>query len=179
MDLNNEKNISTEQSSSQTNSWISHAYEHNSGPRRSQKTTGQRTQASDSRGSTQTVSTLTSEEQETLLTFPKAARLLERRDFLFLQQRGKKRHSQNFLVITAPAQQQRSRLGITASRRFGNAVVRNRMKRLLREFFRIHQTLITPARDIIVIPKAGAQHLTLLQIEEELGKALSIVRKPR
>jgi ribonuclease P protein component len=175
MDLNNEKNVSTEQSSSQTNPWVSHAHEHNCGSRRSQTTARQRPQTADSRRAPEARTTLTATGQEQLRTFPKSARLLERRDFLFLQQRGQKRHSQHFLIITAPAQQQRNRFGITASRRFGNAVVRNRMKRLLREFFRTHRAEITPARDIIVIPKAGAQQLTLPQITAELGKALAIV----
>jgi ribonuclease P protein component len=111
-----------------------------------------------------------------LLTFPKEARLLARREFLLLQQRGKKRQGQHFLVITAPGRTQRSRLGITTSRRFGKSVDRNRMKRLLREFFREHQHALFPAVDIVIIPKAGAQELSLLQIDAELERLLSLPR---
>lgn len=100
-----------------------------------------------------------------------------RREFLSLQQRGKKRHSPHFLVVTAPARTHKSRLGITTSRRFGNAVARNRMKRLLREFFRVYRDHIHPASDIVIIPKAGANQLALTQIAEELGRTLSIVRQ--
>ena len=171
MDLH-EKNISTKQSSSQTNPRISRSDEHNRRSRRSQETSRQRTQTPDCNGSTETSASLKALNGP----FPKSVRLLERREFLFLQQKGKKRHSQHFLVATAPAQSEYSRLGITTSRRFGNAVVRNRMKRLLREFFRIHQALISPVCDIVVIPKAGAEQLTLAQITEELGKVLSIVQ---
>lgn len=111
------------------------------------------------------------------LTFPKAARLLSRREFLFLQQRGKKLHGPHFLVITAPSRIQRSRLGITTSRRFGKAVDRNRMKRLLREFFRERQQAFLPAIDIVIIPKAGALQLSLAQIDGELERLLSLSKR--
>jgi ribonuclease P protein component len=52
-------------------------------------------------------------------------------------------------------------------------VVRNKMKRLLREFFRIHRTKIFPEQDILIIQRVGAHTLGLAHIAEELGKALS------
>lgn len=112
-----------------------------------------------------------------LLTFPKETRILARREFLLLQQRGKKRHGQHFLVITAPGRTQRSRLGITTSRRFGKSVERNRMKRMLREFFRGHQHALFPAADIVIIPKTGAQELSLSQIDAELERLLALPRQ--
>lgn len=168
----NEKNISTKQSSSQTNPRVSHPNEHDRRAGRSQETPRQRAQTLDCHSATKTGASLKVPNG----SFPKSVRLLERREFLFLQQKGRKRHSQHFLVATAPAQRGHSRFGITTSRRFGNAVVRNRMKRLLREFFRTHQSLITPACDIVVIPRAGAEQLTLAQIIEELRKAFPIAQ---
>ena len=106
--------------------------------------------------------------------FPKAVRVLARREFLFLQAKGKRRHCPHFVVVTTLAKGEKSRLGITTTRRFGNAVVRNRMKRLLREFFRTHQARITPAQDILIIPRAGAEKLEFIQVVEELGRALAI-----
>ncbi|MBI3300547.1 MAG: ribonuclease P protein component [Deltaproteobacteria bacterium] len=100
--------------------------------------------------------------------------MLARQEFLFLQNRGKRRHCPHFVVVTAPARGSRSRLGITATRRFGNAVMRNRMKRVLREFFRTHQAYIAPAQDILIIPRTGANALRFAQVAEELGRALSI-----
>ncbi len=167
-----EKNISTKQSSSKTNPRVSHSDEHHRGSRSYQETARQGTQTPNRHGSAKAGAPLSASNG----SFPKSVRLLERRDFLFLQQKGRKRHSQHFLVATAPALGQYSRLGITTSRRFGNAIVRNRMKRLLREFFRTHKALIIPACDIVVIPRAGADQLTLAQVSEELGKALSIAQ---
>ncbi len=49
------------------------------------------------------------------------------------------------------------RLGLSVSRKIGNAVVRNRWKRLLREAFRLSRLDLPPGIDIVVIPRAGAE----------------------
>lgn len=108
---------------------------------------------------------------------PKAARILLRREFLALQRKGKRRHTPHFVLITAKTHIGRSRLGVTATRRFGNAVVRNSMKRRLREFFRQHQAYIIPAQNVLIIPKTGAGALSYHQIEQELKRALSLATK--
>lgn len=50
----------------------------------------------------------------------------------------------------------RCRLGLSISRRVGNAVVRNRWKRLIREAFRHQQAKLPPGLDIVVRPRRGA-----------------------
>lgn len=67
-----------------------------------------------------------------------------------------------------------SRLGITASRKVGNAPVRNRVRRLVREFFRRSRTDIVPPRDIVVIAKPGAHTVSYSAVERELSKALEL-----
>lgn len=49
-----------------------------------------------------------------------------------------------------------ARLGLVASRRIGNAVKRNRWKRLLREAFRLEQHELPPL-DLVCIPRAGSE----------------------
>src|SRR6266511_2543239 len=97
-----EKDVSTEQPSPQTHARVSHAHEYNRRARRPQTAPRQRPQTPDGADSTQAGEALNPEARR--LAFPKAARLLVRREFLFLQRRGKRRHSSHFVVLTAPAQ---------------------------------------------------------------------------
>ena len=167
----NEKDISAKQCSQKTHARVPYPDEHNFRTHRHQTTSRQGTQTPCRRDSTQTSAPLVP--RGTSFSFPKFARLLARREFLFLQNRGKRRHCSHFVVILSPAKGGQSRLGITVTRRFGNAVVRNKMKRLLREFFRIHRMKISPEQDVLIIPRVGAHTLGLAHIAEELGKVLA------
>jgi len=57
------------------------------------------------------------------------------------------------------------------TRRFGKAVRRNRVKRLLREFFRRHKALL-PKQDLIIMAKKGAADLFYPEVQAELGRLL-------
>jgi len=58
-------------------------------------------------------------------------------------------------------------LGVTVSKRFGNAVARNRFKRLIREAFRIHQYLLPPGLMIHVSPHPNTPAPTFQEILED------------
>src|ERR1700752_5019518 len=92
--------------------------------------------------------------------FPKSARLRKRPQFLRLSQSGKKNHTPNFVVICDNNDCGETRLGITVSGKVGNAVVRNRIKRLVREFFRHHRHEIRGAMDVLVIARPSAAILS-------------------
>jgi ribonuclease P protein component len=62
-------------------------------------------------------------------------------------------------------------LGLVVTRRFGKAVRRNRMKRLLREFFRRHKGRL-PFRDLVIMAKKGAEALSYDQVAAELSRLL-------
>lgn len=102
----------------------------------------------------------------------KADRLRKRADYLFLSANGKKIYTEHFLIVWSEGKTGRSRLGITVSRKVGNAVVRNRVKRLIREYFRLHKELFEKT-DYNVIARKGAGTLTYSGVCLELEKALS------
>jgi ribonuclease P protein component len=167
----NEKNISAKQCAQETHTRISDTDEHDGRTRDNQTAPSQGQKTLDRLNSAETGAPINSQGRP--FSFPKSVRLLARREFLFLQSRGKRRHCPHFVLLLSPAKDGRSRLGITVTRRFGNAVQRNRMKRMLREFFRASKEKITPAQDVLIIPRAGSYRLTLDQVARELGKALS------
>lgn len=65
------------------------------------------------------------------------------------------------------------RIGITVSRQVGNAVRRNRIKRLVREAFRKHRSLLPSACDLVVIAKTGCpvDHIDAVRSELEGARA--------
>ncbi len=110
--------------------------------------------------------------------FPKAVRLRKRREFLGLQRQGRRRHTPSFVVLDAPSPGSTCRLGVTVSSRVGNAVVRNRIKRLIREVFRARREGLPGALDIVVIAKPGAAKITHAQAASELELALGVGPRP-
>jgi len=105
--------------------------------------------------------------------YPGSARLRRRREFLTVQQDGRRRHTAHFVVIARPSASDGARLGITASSRIGNAIVRNRVKRVVREVFRRRRRRL-PSDDLVVIAKPGAEHLSYAQAATELEGALAL-----
>ena len=90
-------------------------------------------------------------------------------DFVNLNRSGKRCHTRHFVVITKQNGLSITRLGVTVSKKAGNAVKRNRIKRLIRETFRLNNSKIPQGYDIVVTAKKDASYLDLRKAEEELG----------
>jgi ribonuclease P protein component len=100
--------------------------------------------------------------------FLKSARLRKRAEYLEIQHRGLKAETNAFIGLVVPGRFENARIGITATRRLGNAVTRNRIKRLVREAFR-RKIMDLPARiDIVVIGKKKAAKLESQTIFDDL-----------
>jgi len=111
------------------------------------------------------------------LTWGKERRLLARPQFGTCYEQGKKHFSKSFILFivrreTGPGG---LRLGLTVSRKMGNAVARNRIKRVVREYFRLHQYDFELPLDIVVVPKRNleADQLDLALATEEFTPLLS------
>ena len=104
--------------------------------------------------------------------FSKRARLLRRSEFLNLSRTGKKVYTSHFVVLSKTNDKGENRLGVTVSARVGKAVTRNRIKRLLREFFRRHSREVSSPQDIVIIARKGAGELLLDEVTKELRGAL-------
>ncbi|MFH1811958.1 MAG: ribonuclease P protein component [Pseudomonadota bacterium] len=107
--------------------------------------------------------------------FPKSARLRRRREYLTVQGRGARVHGDLLVVVAMRGRNPRPRMGITASKKVGDAVQRNRAKRLLRESFRRQQTDWPPWLDMVVIARAALVTATLDAVARDLRHAVDRV----
>ena len=104
------------------------------------------------------------------MNLPRAARLRRRREFLKVQQRGTRLHAGDVVVIALPAGGPAPRIGITVSSKVGNAVVRNRVKRWVREAFRADRAAWPPV-DLVVIARPKAPGLGASGVRRALAAA--------
>lgn len=92
--------------------------------------------------------------------FAKTDRILKRPDFLRLSKYGKKLSNKHFLATYSPGQFKNTRLGITVSKKVGNAAARNRIKRFSREYFRLNRHMLASCLDINITAGRAAAGLT-------------------
>lgn len=90
---------------------------------------------------------------ETRLRFTRAMRLSGGRAFSAVFDAKVRRGAGPLVIFAKPNALTHGRLGLTVGRRVGNAVVRNRIKRLLREAFRLEQHALPPGFDLVVVVK--------------------------
>ena len=113
-------------------------------------------------------------------------RLLDSRDFLRVLRQGRRRSHPEIVVVSIERDDKPRnfsmlresriagpRLGITASRKVGNAVVRNRFKRRIRAWFRTRRSDFSGDLDLVVIARRPGVALSL----EELDRRLSHLMK--
>ncbi len=110
--------------------------------------------------------------------FPPAQRVKKRLEFQAAQGTGRKAVLPHFiLLLYARAMDGEARLGIVASRRIGNAVVRNRAKRLVREAFRATRNLFTPGMDVVVIVRRPLEGMKLEDVRLEWTSRADLLAK--
>ncbi|HSK77143.1 MAG TPA: ribonuclease P protein component [Thermoanaerobaculia bacterium] len=107
-------------------------------------------------------------------------RLRRRADYLRCYRTGRRRHGSLALLYYVPNQLGHPRLGITASRKVGKAVVRHRLKRRIKEIYRRWKDRgQLPPLDLIIHLKPEAGRSDFPALRSELLRLLSGVRERR
>jgi ribonuclease P protein component len=86
-------------------------------------------------------------------TLPKVGRLCHNKNFQAVYRSGKSYANKNLVLYVLPNQSASRRIGFAAGKRLGSAVIRNRLKRLLREAYRHHQEKIITGVDLVLVAR--------------------------
>ena len=109
------------------------------------------------------------------LSFPREARLARRGDFDAVYRAGKRRSSTHFTVFFRANHLPQSRFGFSIKKALGGAVVRNRIRRRVREIVRCHRGEITAGWDIVIHPKSSVARAEFVALEADLLKLLGVL----
>lgn len=110
-------------------------------------------------------------------SFMKADRILKRREFLELSKRGRRIQNEHFIAYFSPGRYNRSRLGVTVTKKVGGAVIRNKLKRFVREFFRLNRNKLSGKWDINIIAKKEAAHISSEKAQHSLQNLLDWISR--
>jgi len=110
--------------------------------------------------------------------FPRAARLLRHADFERVYKQGRRHFAAHMTVFyLARTEGVGMRVGFTVGRVLGGAVVRNRMKRRLREAVRGHRRALSAAADVVINPKKSLLTAAFSELQQEVERAFAVIRQ--
>lgn len=106
--------------------------------------------------------------QRGLRKFPREARLLRSSEFDAVYHGGQRRSSKQFTIFVRHTGAPITRFGFSVKKALGGAVVRNRMRRRMREALRLHRPEIAPGWDIVIHPRSSVQRAEFSALAAEL-----------
>jgi len=99
---------------------------------------------------------------------PREWRLVRRAEYDAVYREGRRRAAGNFVVFTRRNGLPRGRFGMSVKKALGTAVVRNRIRRRIREILRLHREEIAPGWDMVIHPSRAVATLKFAKLEAEL-----------
>ena len=94
--------------------------------------------------------------------------LKKNKDFLSVYRNGKSYANKYLVMYVLENNTNQNRLGISASKKIGNSVVRHRFCRLVRESYRLHEDIFNSGLDIVVVARKGIDVVGYHEIESAL-----------
>ena len=105
--------------------------------------------------------------------FLKQERIRRRKDFLAVYSKGTKSAHGGLAMHTRPTGHRWTRLGISIGRKFGRAAERNRIKRRLREIFRLCKHQLKPGHDVVITVRREAKGRSYTALQESVRTLLA------
>lgn len=93
--------------------------------------------------------------------------LKKNHEFRRLYSKGKSAASPCLALYCRQTKRQSNRIGFTVSNKVGNAVTRNRIRRRLREIYRLHETEFRPGYDVVIVARMRAANADYQRLERE------------
>jgi ribonuclease P protein component len=106
-------------------------------------------------------------------TFLKQERIRRRKDFLAIYYKGSKSTLGGLAMHALATGHTHTRFGLSVGRKFGRAVERNRIKRRLREIFRLCKHELKPGHDVVITVRREAAGRSYEQLRESVTALLT------
>jgi ribonuclease P protein component len=107
-------------------------------------------------------------EQRERYRFPRASRLSRAAEFKLVKQAGKSWTGRHLVLgVLAQEDETRARVGIVTTRKVGMAVVRNRIRRRIREVFRLHQFDLISGVWLVTVARPSAARASFQELERD------------
>lgn len=113
---------------------------------------------------------------------PKKKILRQKKEFQEVYRSGRSYANRYLVLYVFPSEKLGGKVGFAAGKKLGNAVVRNRMKRLLRESYRLHQSLVRPGVALLLVGRqslVGEKCDVAQRAFLSLGKKAGIFREEK
>ncbi len=105
--------------------------------------------------------------------------LKKNEQFQFVYKNGKSYANKYLIMYVKKNGLDKNRIGISVSKKVGNSVVRHRVTRLVRESYRLHESIFNSGLDIVVVGRPGAATVGYSEVESallHLGKLHHIIK---
>ena len=114
------------------------------------------------------------------MKYPHSESLKKNADFQREYKEGKSAANRYLVLYVRENGLTKNRLGISASKKVGNSVVRHKIARLVRESYRLHEDMFNSGLDMVVVARMNAKGRNFHEIESallHLGKLQGVISK--
>jgi len=100
----------------------------------------------------------------------KEHRLTKKSHYQFIYKKGKVEHSKILTLVYARTKIQPFKVGFSVSKKIGKSVIRNKVKRRMRECFNLLENLFNVNYNYVFVAKKGIENLTFWEIKDDMEK---------